>query len=343
MAGAARFVGRSRGTEYRGRIAIHAHTRTPRERPTRETLEMLGIQTPEDVVRGAILGTVELVNVVHAGSSDARQWGLNFETFADGPYFWILVNAWPLHTPVPCRGRAGTWLADIDGKRREKGCIYCGATTNLTRDHIPPSAIFPRKPQGAITVRACKGCNEKYSEDDVYLRDVLIAHREAGDGPEVRDVLQAAVRSISYTEQAKYTSRFFSAVRLVNPITPAGILLPRDTALVLDTNRLERIIERIVRGLFYHEFRERIPYEYGVHSFCVTDRLRQFPAETRSFIGDVFPVFNWSPIRVVQDGVFSYRLSLVPRDPFMSFWLFAFYAKVHFYACVTDEGVHTAH
>jgi hypothetical protein len=186
-------------------------------------------------------------------------------------------------------------------------------------------------------VPACRECNDSYSKDDVYLRDVLVAHQEAGDCPQARDVQQAMLRSFSDPKQARYTSRFFSGVRVVNLTTPAGLLLPRQPAMVVESRRLDRVITRIIRGLFYHEFGERIPPDYEVRSFCVTDRLRQVPAEARDFIRNVFPIFNWSPIRLVGPGVFAYRVSLMPRDGYTSMWLLAFYEKVHYFACVTRE------
>ena len=50
-------------------------------------------------------------------------------------------------------------------------CYLCGATNNLTKDHIPPKNLFPSpKPTNLITVWCCKKCNEKFSLIDESFR-----------------------------------------------------------------------------------------------------------------------------------------------------------------------------
>jgi hypothetical protein len=52
-----------------------------------------------------------------------------------------------------------------------KNCYLCGATENLTKDHIPPKNLFPSpKPNNLITVWCCKKCNEKFSLIDESFR-----------------------------------------------------------------------------------------------------------------------------------------------------------------------------
>ncbi len=343
MTGVRRVVDRPRGTRYRGRLAIHAGQLDQEESLVRGDLSRIGSNPPEDIARGAILGTAELVNVIKPGSTDAASWRLDVDPIAKGPFCWVLVNARGLPAPVPFHGHSGLWLADVDWKVPSKGCVYCGARTKLSRDHIPAAAIFPRMPARAVTVPACPTCNQEYSKDDVYFRDVLVAHQEVADCPEALEVQAAMMRSFGDPRQKGYTRGFFNHVKLVNPKTPAGLLLPRQPALDLESHRLERVVERIVRGLFYHEFADRISDGYEIRSFCVTDRLRQSPDACRDFIQEVFPLFNWSPVREVGPGVFKYRLSLSPCDRYTSMWLLAFYERVHFYACVIRENVGAAH
>jgi len=50
-------------------------------------------------------------------------------------------------------------------------CIYCGSTTNLSKDHIPPKCLFPSPaPNNLITVPSCVRCNKSYSKDEEYFR-----------------------------------------------------------------------------------------------------------------------------------------------------------------------------
>jgi hypothetical protein len=50
-------------------------------------------------------------------------------------------------------------------------CAYCGSTSELTDDHIPPKNLFPKpRPENIITVKACKICVKDTSKDDEYFR-----------------------------------------------------------------------------------------------------------------------------------------------------------------------------
>jgi len=89
-------------THYRGRIAIHA-SQTVRE----EACVAYGLD-PARVVRGALVGTVELIDIIPL---DEREW----ETLRDqhlslgdfpGPMFgWRLQDPQRLPQPIPMRGR----------------------------------------------------------------------------------------------------------------------------------------------------------------------------------------------------------------------------------------------
>src|SRR6056297_601227 len=55
----------------------------------------------------------------------------------------------------------------------EERCVYCGEKAD-TRDHVVPSSFFPKpKPDDLITVPACYDCNNSYSDDEEYLRNIL--------------------------------------------------------------------------------------------------------------------------------------------------------------------------
>lgn len=82
-------------TRYRGPLAIHAGARmhTYTEMPHRAP------PVPDDLVFSAIIGMVDLVDVVEASRS---KW---FE----GEFGWVLRNPRPLRRPIPCGGRLGLW------------------------------------------------------------------------------------------------------------------------------------------------------------------------------------------------------------------------------------------
>jgi hypothetical protein len=85
---------RSWTTTYRGRLYIHAGMRLDPD-------EVLPAGVP--VLHGAIIGHVELVDIVTSSSS---RWA------ESGQYHWLLAQPVPLTSPVPATGRLGLWSPD---------------------------------------------------------------------------------------------------------------------------------------------------------------------------------------------------------------------------------------
>lgn len=88
---------RSWSTQYRGPLAVHAACKVDRE--AAEWLLEQGFRVPEDLPTGAVLGTIEVMDVVTESQSPWFQ----------GYYGWLLANPTPLVEPRPCRGRLGIW------------------------------------------------------------------------------------------------------------------------------------------------------------------------------------------------------------------------------------------
>jgi hypothetical protein len=87
---------RSWRTQYRGPLVIHAGAQ-----PHPDATMPRGVRkyTPDEIHYGAILGVVDLVDVVE--ESRSRWFG--------GPYGWVLTNPRRLQHPIPCKGRLGLW------------------------------------------------------------------------------------------------------------------------------------------------------------------------------------------------------------------------------------------
>lgn len=83
-------------THYRGPLAIHAGARIESDA---ELPRRVSSPDSDDLVRSAILGVVDLVEVVEKSRS---RW-------FDGPFGFVLRNPRPLSRPVSCKGRLGLW------------------------------------------------------------------------------------------------------------------------------------------------------------------------------------------------------------------------------------------
>jgi hypothetical protein len=89
---------RSWRTKYRGRLLIHASLRP--DPSAREFAARLGLEVPAVVPRGAILGSVVLVDVVNDSTSPWAE---------PGAWHWLLEDPQPWSEPVPAKGELGIW------------------------------------------------------------------------------------------------------------------------------------------------------------------------------------------------------------------------------------------
>jgi len=118
MAGVKNIENRSRRTLHRGPLVIHAAAGyyPDAEQAEREFCAKIGAAFPKSLLRGGIIGVVDLVGVVW----EVGEPGSNFETddaalpdpldgsWFLGPYGWVLANPRPCEF-YPCKGQLGLW------------------------------------------------------------------------------------------------------------------------------------------------------------------------------------------------------------------------------------------
>jgi hypothetical protein len=119
MLGARRIETRPWQTPYRGPLAIHAARRLPRnfaalcQRPrARAALRRAGLE-PRALPRGAILGTMELLDCVRVEDlgrvTEAQR---ELTTIQLGLWAWMLAAPSPWPVPRPARGWPGVFEID---------------------------------------------------------------------------------------------------------------------------------------------------------------------------------------------------------------------------------------
>src|SRR5262245_49176576 len=105
-----------------------------------------------------------------------------------------------------------------------KACVYCGATDNLTDDHIPPKNLFPRpRPSNLITVPACLTCHSTTSKDDENFRLRLCMSEQVGRHSEAKKAREAAFRALLRPQARGFKAGFLSDVRQISLWTQSGL------------------------------------------------------------------------------------------------------------------------
>ncbi len=136
-------------------------------------------------------------------------------------------------------------------------CYNCGTRTATTRDHIIPKTLFPDpKPAGLLTVPACRECNEAFSKDEEYFRDRLAA--VVGDpNSEGPAIWEKAWESLQKPEARGKKLGFYGDVfQLPRPVIGnRGISA---IGIKMNKERVNRVVEKMIRGFYYHLFKERL-------------------------------------------------------------------------------------
>lgn len=230
-------------------------------------------------------------------------------------------------------------MAKEGSAETEISCVYCGSMDNLGKDHVPPKGIFPPpRPDGLITVRACRACNGGASQDDEYLRTMLCLSQNVGESSEAQKNWTQIFRSLARPQARGMTNAFLQSMHPVQAKTWSGIYLGTMMGFSVNMERINRVIERTVRGLYFHEWKRRLPEDHIVDVFCA-DTLIGLPPENLTHFQQtiILPLASVDP-KIIAPGVFSYRF-LVAADGPASAWALTFYDRKTFLAITTPGAL----
>ena len=209
-------------------------------------------------------------------------------------------------------------------------CGYCGKDARITKDHIPPRNIFPKpRPNNLITVPCCEACRVGWSKDDEYFRLSVLASHRVQHHPLAQKAFESIRSSLRRPSAWKFAQQVHDSLDEVELHSPAGLYLGRQGVMALSRPRVERVCERITRGLFFLEMGVPVPDSYSVYG---TPKEYGF----RKLIS-VVPKGNFEPWKVVGNECFRYTYAKTQEDPNCSMWLGVFYGGLFMFGFVTNE------
>ena len=206
-------------------------------------------------------------------------------------------------------------------------CVYCGRLNAATRDHVPPRCIFPKpRPLDTVTVPACITCNSFYQMDDQYFA-VMVAMQAYAEHPEATRVWQSIIRPL--LARSPGFRRLLKDNLIEAPIrTPAGIVLPGRRAVAFSQVRIERVVQRIVKGLLWYHYGQR-PAD-GVQFEVFKQQV--LPQEVANIINTL------TQLAWIGDSIFRYRYNLGEGPQGTSIWALQFYAHTQFVVIARDPS-----
>jgi hypothetical protein len=102
-------------------------------------------------------------------------------------------------------------------------------------------------------VPACRDCNNGLAKDDEYLRDVLTMGCTNANALQVlqEKTIPSMKRPWAQLQRVRKQDRILARAFQVPMTSPAGLQLQPRIAFQFDTERIDRMCARIVRGLYY--------------------------------------------------------------------------------------------
>lgn len=209
-------------------------------------------------------------------------------------------------------------------KQQKRECYLCGAPAT-TREHIPPRGMFPHpRPHNLVIVPACDECNRGNSLHDEYFRVVVATGSR--DSPQSLALLHQRILP-RVRKSPALIAGLMKSVQWVDLLSEGGIYLGRAPAFPFDRSRVQTVVDKIVRGLFFKHTNRRLAPEYVVSRFLYN------PPVEKPF-QDVIASL---PLHNIGDGaVFSYRYYLPDAAGSESFWFLMFYNDTSFFITHTS-------
>lgn len=212
--------------------------------------------------------------------------------------------------------------------RRIENCYLCGATDDLTNDHVPPKSFFPTpRPKNLITVRCCRNCNQQFGLDDEAMLIWLSSVDSIND--KGKWILNNTVRP-KLKKKEKLRKRVAEHIRIETINLPNGPA--RFPLSYFPDERGDRFMIRLTKGFIRHFHPE---YDYSHDKFEVQPAKPFNPSQWEHW-GNIIRIME-SSHNSRGDGVIDFWHSL-PDEGWEGVWIYCFYGAVFFAVYQTKIG-----
>ncbi|GMV16554.1 MAG: hypothetical protein AMXMBFR56_47780 [Polyangiaceae bacterium] len=168
-------------------------------------------------------------------------------------------------------------------------CYLCGTDGADTTEHVVPRCLYPGKlPDDVITLPAHLACNKVTSKDEeVFRNHVSVAIQPDNPG---FPLWQKTWKAIHRPEAAWMQNVFYSEMISVPVVDDDGVVRASPVAARLKNERGDRVLAKIVKGLFTSKTGELLPSEKTLWRFGQADQYRA-PLPNAFKVHDVLDVF----------------------------------------------------
>jgi hypothetical protein len=219
----------------------------------------------------------------------------------------------------------------MSGSRRKPVCAYCGQHVGTTRDHVPPKGLFAKPRPSLITVPCCEQCRNHQSLDDEYFVRMVSMKSGTADNPSANAARDSALRSLTKPAKRRFSSALLSSTKDLAVHSAAGIYLGQKMSYDVDLGRLCNVIQRTTRGIYFHEFGQRLPDDHR----CKAYALDGFDLAAPEILAQLRKLWGHAASGERKDlgeNVFTYWMRKIAGPEGATAWDFVLYGSVAFLA-----------
>lgn len=141
-------------------------------------------------------------------------------------------------------------------EKEQQKCYLCNKNIADTEDHVVPECLFPEgKRSELVKLSCCSECNRSYLMDEEHFRDNLLIISKRS--PNVEKLFEKLKRSCR--RRPLKLKSIEKRIIYLNLITSIGMYLGTRMGLKFSEQRTNRVIEKIVKGLFFIHRGEILP------------------------------------------------------------------------------------
>jgi hypothetical protein len=209
-------------------------------------------------------------------------------------------------------------------------CVYCNERDNETDDHVPPKSFYPKpRPSNLITVPSCLLCNQGLGKDEeFFLATFMFSHAGVSDAGKK---LWAQKLRRTYEKNTGLKRKIAENLSYSDLTTPAGIFLGRGMTINIDEKRFENVVNKILKGLYYFEYKETLSNDTIIRTLFLNDDDR-FNAAKANIKDLKTGSKSW-------EGIFEYKFNRLANSSSCSIWLFRFWGHACFWSVTYDEEI----
>jgi len=204
---------------------------------------------------------------------------------------------------------------------KHKPCIFCGSTTDVTKDHVPPKSLFPKpRPNNLITVPSCRKCNESTQENDEQL-SIFISMLSGMEGDIEKKLHDKTRRAFQKNNQFK---KKLKEEKLRLPIIDQNGEITDYVYLVKwESDKINEILKKTIAGLYYHHYKLEIRKIGYIELFTETLKHTNHP-----IIQEIIKACK--PEVIGHNGEVIYQHGSADDDPLSTFWAITLYKRFQF-------------